>query len=222
MRKIWMVLSAVVLASVLAVPALGGPILFSNTGVGAAAPGLVDPNWVAQPYGGPFPMYETMGSPTTYPFPYWLLNDGVSQWISPQPSYTPTGPGDQAIDWTFQTTFSLAGMVPSTAQISGRWLTDNQGIDIYLNGIPLGLTTPLNTFGGPWSLFAIPQGSPFVAGSNTLDFIVRNSVGATGNPVGLRVELSGTANDVPEPATLGLLGAGMLCLGIISRRKKRA
>jgi len=220
MRKIWMVLSAVVLASVLAVPALGGPIFLSNTGAGVA-PGAVDPNWILQ---GVYPAYVPSGSPSGFPYTAWLPNDATSSWIAPRPAYDFTGNTDDTPgNWGFWTTFDLTGLIPSTAQISGRWMADNEGIDIYLNSIILtpNLTTPLNAF-TTWSLFAIPQGSPFVSGINTLAFIVRNDPGTMGNPVGVRVEMTGTANVIPEPSTFLLLGAGMLCLGIISRRKKRA
>ena len=218
MRKIWMVLSAVVLAGVCAVPAMGAPIVLNNTGAGVAGGG-VDLNWILQTM---YPAYVPSGSPLGFPYTSWMANDGTSSWIAPRPAYLQDGTTDDTVgNWVFQTTFDLTGLVPSTAQISGRWMADNQGIDMYLNSTILSNSTPLNTF-NTWTLFALPQGSGFISGLNTLTFVVRNDAGVLGNPVGLRVEMSGTANGVPEPATLALLGAGMLCLGMISRRKKRS
>jgi hypothetical protein len=58
-----------------------------------------------------------------------------------------------------------------------------------------------------------------VAGLNTLDFLVRNEpFSGEVNPMGLRVELIGTANPIPEPATnLLLLITGILAMN--SRRR---
>jgi hypothetical protein len=61
------------------------------------------------------------------------------------------------------------------------------GQDIRLNGTSTGITA--GGFSG-WSSFTITSG--FVAGLNTLDFVVVNT-GSSPNPTGLRVELSGTA-----------------------------
>lgn len=54
---------------------------------------------------------------------------------------------------------------------------------------------------------------------NTLTFVVENLARDTGNPSGLRVDISGTASPVPEPGTLLLLGSGMAGLWI--RRRLR-
>ena len=221
MRLKWLM----VFAMLCAIPALAGPILLNNTGETnngttcagscvAITQGMVDPHWVLQPpvnYAG---YVVTSGSAQ---FSSWLADTATSQWIGVQPSYT-AGMSDNAGNWTYQTTFSLTGMLPATASITGRWLTDNTGINIYLNGTIMALTTPANDF-TLWTSFSLPVGSNFVAGLNTLDFVSSNTSG----PSGLRVEfLTGTATDVsavPEPATLGLLGVGLLGLGIARRKR---
>jgi hypothetical protein len=69
--------------------------------------------------------------------------------------------------------------------------------------------------------FSIPLAASFSAGINTLDFVVRNgAVGVNGGPSGLRVEIAGEAQPVPEPTLLALLGAGLLGLG--ARRARRS
>ena len=89
---------------------------------------------------------------------------------------------------------------------------------ILLNGAATGFTFPVFN-GSSFDPFVISTG--FVAGVNTLDFLVDNF---GGGPTGLRVELSGTADvaAVPEPATLSSADvAGLMGLGIAWRRRRR-
>jgi hypothetical protein len=56
-----------------------------------------------------------------------------------------------------------------------------------------------------------------------LDFIVYNPVVPIGwnNPSGMRVQIiSATADDnaIPEPATIGLIGLGLVAIGFIRRK----
>mgnify|MGYP003502844548 CR=1 FL=1 len=82
---------------------------------------------------------------------------------------------------------------------------DNLGIDVLINGTSTGHALP--NFGWP-SLHGFAIDSGFIAGINTLDFVLQNQ----GGPTGLRVEMSGTAF-VPEPtsmALMALVGAALL------------
>ncbi|MCC7175608.1 MAG: PEP-CTERM sorting domain-containing protein [Bryobacterales bacterium] len=203
------------------IPAFAGPILLNNTGMGGSVGG-VDPNWLIN---GSAAAYVTTGSPNGFPFafdgnPIWLANDSTSRWISPHATYTASGPGDTPGVWLFSTTFDLTGLDPNTATITGRWLADNSGGVIYLNGVNLGQGT---TGWSSWTNFTITSG--FQSGVNTLEFLVNNGPGAIGNPAGLRVEMSGNADplgEIPEPATMLLMGAGLLGLGLIRRARKSA
>ena len=65
----------------------------------------------------------------------------------------------------------------------------------------------------------------FRPGLNTLDFLVRNSATTTdniGNPSGLIVAFTSDVIHAPEPASLGLLGAGLALIGLFSVRQRKS
>jgi len=143
----------------------------------------------------------------------WLADGPNSKWIAPQANQSyPTG-GDPGGPYTYETTFNLTGLNPATAVITGEWTTDNEGVNILINGASTGFTTPFNAFTA-FHPFTISSG--FVSGINTLDFEVNND----GNATGLRVELSGTASPVQEPVSLLLLGAGLVGMAVIKRKNQ--
>ncbi len=150
-----------------------------------------------------------------FPFPNWAADDSNSKWISPQPSYN-NGQTDPAGVYNYQTTFSLAGLNPSTASLVFQLATDNATTDVFLNSVSTGIT--YGSFSSLSSPFTINSG--FVAGTNTLTFDTQNYAGDFGNPGGLRVSISGTAAPVPEPASAGLvlLATGLTAVGIARRR----
>ncbi len=171
-------------AGVAAVPGL------FNTGVGTngaiLASGSVDPHWrLIQSADASFPGPNAMVvNDSGYPIPPWLANGPVSKWIAPQASETI---GNQPGNYKYRITFDLTGLELPTAVVSGHWTSDDTGIQVLLNGVVTGFTSDGNftVLGNPFSL-----STGFVAGANTLDFVVNNGSG----PTGVRVELSGTAN----------------------------
>jgi len=169
-----------------------GPIpkLF-NTGVddsGALlAASQVDPHYTITTSADPnFPGPDAFTLEPGYPVPPWIAEGPNSRWIAPQASQaTGNAPGI----YTFTTTFDLTGLDPATAQITGMITADNGTAAVRLNGGDLGITA------GGFNMFfplTIPLGSPFVGGTNRLEFDVSNA-GDTANPIGFRVEMTGRA-----------------------------
>ncbi|HAC63668.1 MAG TPA: hypothetical protein DCF68_09055 [Cyanothece sp. UBA12306] len=140
----------------------------------------------------------------------WLPNGPNSLWLWENSNGLPT-----FVTRTFRTTFDLTGLDPSTASITGRWITDDSGLDIRINGISTGQTS------GGENIFDFNITNGFVSGINTLDFVVQDA----GVISAFRVtEISGTAfsfQSVPESSNLvGVWGiATLLGAGTIFKRR---
>jgi hypothetical protein len=193
--------------------AFGDSIVIFNTGEGTGGTALpvgqtdLNYNVISAPSGAP------LTALTTNPNPAWHANTAGADWISPGSSGGSSWPVG---DYDYQTVFSLAGLDPSTAQLSGQWSSDNDAC-IVLNGVNTGICSSFAGFGSLAS-FSITSG--FLAGTNTLDFVVHNG----GGPTGVIAEVSGTAAPnppgVPEPSSLSLLVLGTSFLGLRAFRRK--
>lgn len=128
---------------------------------------------------------------TTFPIVAgpWLANTALSKWIGPQfntsgsqgdPTDVGAGPGV----YVYRTTFDLTGFDLNTVRITGNWATDNEGVDIRVNGVSTGITNVAQFIN--LTPFLLSSGNAtFTTGVNFLEFRVRNaSLGYTG----LRVE----------------------------------
>lgn len=165
-----------------------------------------------------------------YPIPPYLADDTLSAWIGPDNSPQVLGP---AGNYDYQTSFTLTGFQSASASITGQWATDNGGVDILINGVSTGQSIPDN-IGSFEAFHTFSINSGFVAGLNTIDFIVYNDPGnatdpTAEGPTALRVELTGSATPVgtgtggtsiPEPSSLPVIGAGMLALATWRQRAR--
>jgi len=170
------------------------PKLF-NTGVddsGNLLPDIMlDPHYTITASADPnFPGPNAFTLQPGYPVGPWITEGPNSRWIAPQSDQSSGNAGGL---YTYRTTFDLAGLDPGTARITGQLATDDSLMGVRLNGTALtGITSAgFTTF----TAFGIPVGSPFVTGTNALEFDVNN--GGL-NPTGFRVEMSGIATGTNE------------------------
>ena len=132
-----------------------------------------------------YPGPETKVSLSTgFPMDRWVPNSQYSKWIAPR---TDAVNFNEIGLYVYRTKFDLSKFKYNSAVIRGLWSSDNNGVDILINGKSTGFYTPIEAYYGMFP-FEITEG--FVEGINTLDFVV-NNVNA---PTGLRVELNGQAD----------------------------
>lgn len=101
--------------------------------------------------------------------------------------------------YVYRLVVDTTGFDLSTISISGGWASDNTGRNIRVNGQDTGL---INTVQFPsLTAFTIDSNNAtFVAGPNTIDFLVQNQTSAPG-PTGLRVQgLRGVGTLIAGPA----------------------
>lgn len=149
----------------------------------------------------------------------WMPNDTTSSWLTPTANQARTYDASSNGTYTWTTTFDLTGFDATTASLTGRFAADNSAI-AYLNGVQIGTSSGFTSFS------AFSASSNFVAGVNTLSFVVTNLRQAGNNPTGIRVEFLSSdvtaVTAVPEADTYAMMMAGLGLMGLIARRKKAA
>lgn len=210
------------LVAVVGTPASAAPFVIRDTGVDSngdpIAIGAVDDN-----YTGTFSATEA-GVQTG--FVVRASNDGIHvsnndtgpgghMWVNPNSGDGVTSPFAAGF-YRYTTTFDLTGFDHTTATINGSIASDDN-VRIFLNGVQV-----VGTLGGSiLQSFTIPSTANFIAGSNSLTFLVRNL--AAGSHTGLLVaNIQGDAVAVPELGKTGLLTAlGLLgLLGLLVRDRQ--
>lgn len=122
--------------------------------------------------------------PENYPMNVWIRNNEHSKWISPR---SDAGLSNKPGVYVYRISFDLSKFKTNSAVVSGLWSTDDNGMDILINGKRTFNYTPFAAFYGMYP-FVISEG--FKEGINTIDFIVHNVVSSSG----LRVEIYGEAD----------------------------
>ncbi|MBC8141445.1 MAG: hypothetical protein H7Y38_08395 [Armatimonadetes bacterium] len=197
------------------------PLSLFNTG-STVAQGATDPNWTLGTNAGSYGASLMTASNGTYPLiTNWLQNDATSKWLVPNGTQNNHAAGD----YDFLTSFDLTGFDPASASVTFRFAVDNSMNGVFLNSTSLTIPSGIGftAFSAPVTVNNTTNPGVFTGGVNTLRFSVNNAPGASENPTGLRVEISGTANVaavVPES------GAGLLALlalpllGAVAVRRK--
>jgi hypothetical protein len=192
-----------------------------NTGVDASGTPLLDgtigdPHYtlISVPDGtSQIRIRTSAGGP---PIPPYSGDNPYSAWIGPNNnSFLGGYPGT----YIYQTTFDLSGFDLNSVVITGGWQTDNEGMDILINGMSLGYTTAFNQFQLGFAPFSVTTG--FVDGINSLVFIISQD---GQSPTALRVEMTGTGDlhSVPEPPSLLLVATGLSGILVLRQRRNRS
>lgn len=210
MRMLWTLASIALIgasANAATIPGLFNTGTDANNVALAGGNGVIDPHYLIASSTSPgFAGQQAVTFQCCY-----IANDADSRWVSLSANGSP---GSNVT--VYRLTFSLVGLDPTTASISGSGGTDNAG-RIFLNGVDTGINID-----GFSALVPFVLNSGFVAGTNTLDFQVSDF----GAPTAFRVDdLAGTAglvSGIPEPATWAMLIGGFGLVGGMIRRRALA
>jgi PEP-CTERM motif len=161
----------------------------------------------------------------------WLAATSNSNWIGSNATggsfssglVNLGGAGNPLTNLYYETSFSMAGLDQTTATIVFDWNADNNISAFFINNT-LTSYAKSNGFGAVQTVTLAPADIALLnGGTNTFKFVVFSTNGPT-DPAndffGLNVNFTTrTADAIPEPSALGLLGlGGIAALGLRRRR----
>jgi hypothetical protein len=135
-------------------------------------------------------------------------NDAGSKWISP----SATLGGVRGV-YTYRTIFLIESADPSASTLNASVLSGGS-LTVLLNGQPTGVANLTPPFPGPHrNVFSFTITTGFVAGTNTLDFMVDNQTSAVNAPAGNAITISGfdsVGTNVNNPSQITQVGAALV------------
>lgn len=216
---------AVALAALLSAVPLSTPLAAQGpVGTGVNVSNNRDQSWDVGT--GPTPAFVDAYLVTSNPGWQAFTGPQAARWISFD--FDASGPGGSP--YTFRTTFDLTGYDASTATFDFRCMVDNTFLGWRLNGAPLtgggnGTFGTTGVCGSHAAGFGSTQtvNAGFLGGLNTLEFVTNGDATTDGLIVDItNFSARQTGQVVPEPATWALLATGLVAVGGVGMRRRRA